>query len=177
MKLLSDLTSINKAITSINTRGAKLDESIHIAACSVLAHVAQHRDTTIADKLVNAMPKGGRKLALVEFMLAYGTMCKLDPSKDKDAIKAGRLFKNDDARTLNINDAMAKSWTEFKKESHPITAFDAQSAVKALLDRLNNANAKGMPIEHREEALAQAKALVAALSAKPVTETMPEATM
>lgn len=164
MKLINDLSGINKAIASISTRGANLDNSIHIAACSVLAHVAEHRDTTIADKLVNAMPKGGRKLALVEFMLAYGTMTKLNTGDDKDAIKAGRLFKNDNKRTLNMVDAQAKSWTEFKREASPLTAFDAGAAMKSLMERLTSANAKGLTVENKAAALREAKALVQMLS-------------
>lgn len=164
MKYYTTATDINKAINSIKGRGAKLDADIHKAGVSVLAHAAQHGDTTLADALVHAMPKGGRKVALVEWMLAFGTFAKLDPKADKDAVQAGRLFKHDKARTLNLDGAIEKCWTEFKKEPDVLTAFDAQAAVQSVIRRMQSAVSAGLPIEHKAEALAQARALVEALS-------------
>lgn len=163
-KLYKGAAEINKAIDSIKNRGAKLDASIQLAGLSVLAHASEHGDTTCADRLVLAMPKGARKLALVEWMLAFGQVAKLDPKADAEAIKAGRMFKLDRTRTLDLKEAEAKQWHEFKPEAAVSTAFDAQAAVMALLARLKGAESKGMSIEHKAEALAQAKLLVTALS-------------
>lgn len=163
MQIIKAAADIKKAITSIANRGAKLDGDIHKAGVSVLAHASEHGDSTLADSLVNAMPKGGRKLALVEWMLAHGQLAKLDPKADKEAIAAGRIFKLDRTRTLDLKAAIETSWVEFKKEAAVHTAFDAQAAVKAVLARLKAANAKGLTVEHKAEALAEAQALVAAL--------------
>lgn len=163
MQIIKAAADIKKAITSIANRGAKLDGDIHKAGVSVLAHASEHGDSTLADSLVNAMPKGGRKLALVEWMLAHGQLAKLDPKADKEAIAAGRIFKLDRTRTLDLKAAIETSWVEFKKEAAVHTAFDAQAAVKAVLARLKAANEKGLTVEHRAEALAEAQALVAAL--------------
>lgn len=165
LKIIETAAAITKAITSIQTRGGKLDKDIHIAGVSVLAHAAKHGDTTLADKLVHAMPKGGRKLALVEWMLAYGNISKLDPKTDKAAIDAGRLFALDKAKKYNEAGAIAESWVEFKPEASVLTAFDAQAAVQSVLNRLNKANEGHIEIKGRAEALAQARALVAALEA------------
>lgn len=164
MQIIKGAAEIKKAITSINNRGAKLDADIHKAGVAVLAHASEHGDTTLADSLVNAMPKGGRKLALVEWMLAHGQIAKLDPKADKDAIASGRIFKLDRTRTLDIEGAIKDSWVEFKKEAAVHTAFDAQAAVKAVLARLKAANEKGLTVENKALALAEAQALVAALS-------------
>lgn len=169
MKLIKGATEINKAIASIANRGAKLDESIHVAGVSALAHTFDHGDPSLCDKLVNAMPRGSRKLALVEWMLAYGTIAKLDPKEDKDAIAAGRIFKLDKTRKLDTEGAMAESWTEFRKEPAVHTAFDAQAAVASVINRLKSAQNSKLSIEHRAEALAQAQALVAMLAA-PVAQ-------
>ncbi|QHJ75336.1 hypothetical protein SnaR1_gp2 [Sphaerotilus phage vB_SnaP-R1] len=163
MQIIKAAADIKKAITSIANRGAKLDGDIHKAGVSVLAHASEHGDSTLADSLVNAMPKGGRKLALVEWMLAHGQLAKLDPKADKEAIAAGRIFKLDRTRTLDLKAAIETSWVEFKKEAAVHTAFDAQAAVKAVLARLKAANEKGLTVEHKAEALAEAQALVAAL--------------
>ena len=157
---------IQKAITSIQTRGGKLDHDIHVAGVSVLAHAAAHGDSTLADKLVQAMPKGARKLALVEWMLAYGQVSLLDKVADREAVQAGRVFKIDRTKRYDEAGAIAESWTEFKPERDPLTAFDAQAAVSAVLGRLTKAQKSHLTIKNRAEALAQAQALVAALSAE-----------
>jgi hypothetical protein len=172
MQIIKGVTLINKAIDSIKNRGAKLDSSIQLAGLSVLAHASEHGDTTCADRLIQAMPKGGRKLALVEWMLAYGQIRKLDPKQADEAarIKEGATFKLDRARTLDLESAQAKAWHEFKPEPSLATAFDAQAAVAALIARLKKAQEGGLTIEHKSEALAQAKALVQALEQSDVKE-------
>ena len=165
LQIIKGTASINKAIDSIKNRGAKLDSSIQLAGLSVLAHASEHGDTTCADRLILAMPKGARKLALVEWMLAYGQVRKLDPKNADEAIriKGGQTFAIDRSRTLDIDSAQGKAWHEFKPEAAIATAFDAQAAVAALIARLKKAQDSGMSIEHKTEALAQAKALVLAL--------------
>lgn len=169
IEIIKGAAAINKAIDSIKNRGAKLDASIQLAGLSVLAHASEHGDTTCADRLVAAMPKGARKLALVEWMLAFGQMRKLD-AKDKDEaarIKAGALFKLDRERVLNMVGATEKLWHGFKPEADVATAFDAQKAVAALLARMRTAQDGGLSIEHREGALADARALVVMLETQP----------
>lgn len=164
MKLIKGAAEINKAIASIQSRGSKLDKSIHVAGVSILAHASEHGDTTLADKLVQSMPKGARKLALVEWMLAFGQLAKLDKEADKDAIAAGRLFKLDKSRKLDVQGAIDTPWTEFKPEAAVLDAFDVQAAVASVMGRLTKAAAAGLTIKGKAEALAQAQALVAALS-------------
>lgn len=165
IQIIKGAAAIDKAIASIKNRGAKLDSSIQQAGVSVLAHASEHGDTTCADRLVAAMPKGARKLALVEWMLSFGQMRKLDPKQADEAlrIKDGAVFKLDRERTLDIEGALGKQWHEFKPEAAVATAFDAQAAVAALIARLKKAQSAGLSIEHKSEALAQAKALVEAL--------------
>lgn len=164
MKLHIGAPAINKAITSIQGRGAKLDADIHTAAVSVLKHAHEHGDTTLADKLVAAMPKGGRKLALVAYLLNFGAITMLDKTVDAERIANGGMFKKDSSKTFDEAGAVATSWTEFKKEADPATVFDAHAAVKTLLTRLNNAAKNGLSIEGKAEALAQVEAVKAALA-------------
>ena len=166
IKLIKGAAEIDKAIKSIGNRGAKLDESIQLAGLSVLAHAAEHGDTTLADRLVAALPKGSRKLALVEWMLAFGKMRKLDNKVPEEAtrIKAGGIFKHDGSRTLDMDGAEAKPWHEFKPEAAISTTFDAQKAVLAVLARIKGAAHSGKDVQHKEEALAAARDLIAALT-------------
>lgn len=161
MQLIQGAAAIQKAILSIGNRGTKLDADIQKCGLSVLAHASEHGDTTLCDKLVGAMPKGARKLALVEWMLAHGqivTLDKLDPG-----VVEGRVFKLDRTKTLDLAAAEAKPWHEFRKEAAPAEAFDAQAATKSLLTRLQSATKKGVKVTHKAEALAQARAIVAML--------------
>lgn len=167
MQIIKSAALIDKAISSIQLRGAKLDKDIHVAAVSVLAHAAEHGDTTLADKLVQAMPKGGRRLALVEYMLAFGSIAVLDKKADKEAIEAGRLFKLDRTKRYDEAGAVQTCWTDFKKEAAVLDAFDVQKAVASVLGRLKKATEEGKTVQGRAEALAEAQALVAALTAEP----------
>lgn len=172
--LIVGAAAIQKAITSIATRGAKLDADIQHAGLSVLAHIQAHGDYTLAERLVTAMPKGARKLALVEWMLAFGQVRKLEKgATDNAAIAEGHIFAYDKARKTNMEGAAAMPWTEFKKEADVLTAFDAQAAVAAVLKRLSAASKGGLTIEHREEALTEARALVLALTDAPAVSDAP----
>ncbi len=166
--LIVGAAGIEKAIASIKNRGAKLDGDIQMAGLSVLAHVDKTGDTTLADRLLNAMPKGGRKLALAEWMLAYGRMRALAGKADAEALKAGRVFQYMHDRTTDMQGAEQTPWHEFRKEKAVSDAFDAQAAVKSLLARLKSANEKGMSIQHAAEALTEARALVAVLEGAEV---------
>ena len=157
---------INKAIASIASRGKKLDADIQTAGLSILNHVQEHGDSTLADKLVLALPKGSRKLALTEWLLAFGKLRILDKTNVDDAarIGAGAIFAYDKTKSTDIESATAKSWYDFKPEPDVLTAFDAQRAVQAVLASLAKAHAGGLTIENRAHALEAAQKLVAALS-------------
>lgn len=147
LKLLNS-AGIEKAIVSIGTRGKKLDSDIQVAAVSIIAHVEACGDVTLADKLMAAMPKGGRKLALVEFMLAFGKMRVLTKENDADAIAAGRVMGFDKDKTTDMDGAMTTMWFEFKPEAAVLEAFDVQAAVHALLKRVKGMQDKGVTIQH-----------------------------
>lgn len=163
--IMTAAADIEKAIVSIKTRGAKLDGDIQHCALSVLSHVDHHGDTTLADRLVHAMPKGSRKLALVEFLLAFGRMRKLDPSTERDQISAGRLFAYEKKRVTKLDEATAMPWTDFKREASPLTAFDAQAATHSLIQRLKKAAENKLDIQGVDEAVREATQLLADLKA------------
>lgn len=169
----TEAAAVKKAIAGIKARGLKLDADIQAAGLDVLYHAAKHGDTTLADALVHALPNGSRKLALVEWMLAFGTFAKLNTStKDgKAAAAAGRLFQcaKKDGRVGNLHGAELKLWTEFKKEPHVLTAFDAQGSMKSFLRKLTEATDKGLTVEGQAEAIALMHAALAKMGA-PVPE-------
>lgn len=159
MELIKGTSAINKAIASIQSRGAKLDASIQHVGLSVLQHIEDHGDYTLAERLVQAMPKGSRRLALVEWMLAHGRIALLDKADPADAerIKAGGVFKYAKEKATDIEGAALVQWFDMKKEKDVLEAFDVQAALNALLKRVAKMQAQGVRIEHADKIEALAK--------------------
>lgn len=67
MKLVKDNAKLASLVKSIQTRGAKLDNDIHLCAVSCIALIARDRNTTRVTNLVNAMPKSSRRKALCDW--------------------------------------------------------------------------------------------------------------
>lgn len=160
--ILNSTKEIETAIASIKNRGAKLDESIQQAGVSVILHLDKSGDTTLADRLFNAMPNGARRLALVEWLVTYGKMrvLKSNNKEDAKAIKAGRVFQYMHERVTDQAGAESKMWYEFRKESAPQEVFDVQSAFLSLMNRIKHAQSKGLTITNPEliEALQKVQA-------------------
>ena len=169
--IIKGTDAILTAIACIAPRGKKLDADIQTAGLSVLAHADEHGDTTLADKLLAAMPKGSRKLALVEWMLAFGKVQVLDKNNPKHAarIKLGQVMMYAKDKSTDLDAAMEKAWYEFKPEPAVVDAFDVQAAVKAIMARMGKAVASGVTVTNKASALEELKALQAALMAEPVT--------
>lgn len=161
MKLITDNAALAKEIRSIKLRGQKLDQSIWVAGVSCLAHIAEHSNTTLLNDLVNALPKGARKHAFVEWALAYGNVSLLDKSLDgdQDNIAKGQVFKLDRSKSFDLDGAMQNAWYNFKPEPDLLTAFDVHKAVAQLVKRVTKASRDGATLEGVQDALKQLKAL------------------
>lgn len=161
MKLITDNAALAKAIKSIAVRGQKLDHDIHIAGVSCLAHIAEHSNTTLLNDLVNALPKGARKHAFVEWALAYGSVRTLDRSNpaDADRIAKGQVFALDRSKSFDLDGAIANAWYTFKPEPDLLTAFDVHKAVAQLVKRVTKASRDGVSLDGVQDALKQLKAL------------------
>ena len=161
MKLITDNAVLAKAIKSIAVRGQKLDHDIHVAGTSCLQHIANHSDTTLLNDLVNALPKGARKHAFVEWALAYGSVRTLDRANpaDADRIAKGQVFALDRTKQFDLEGAIANAWYNFKPEPDLLTAFDVHKAVAQLVKRVTKATREGAELEGVQDALKQLKAL------------------
>ena len=166
MKLITDNAALAKAIKSIAVRGQKLDHDIHVAGTSCLQHIANHSDTTLLNDLVNALPKGARKHAFVEWALAYGNVSLLDKALDgdKDKIERGQVFKLDRTKSFDLDGAVANAWYNFKPEADLLTAFDVHKAVAQLVKRVTKATKDGATLEGVQDAMKALKALEQQLS-------------
>ncbi|UAW09758.1 hypothetical protein APK09_02 [Acinetobacter phage APK09] len=165
MNLLITVEDINKAIASISKRGKQLDNDIHVAGVSCLKHCDAHGDSTLLDKLVQAMPKGSRKAAFCEWALAYGNvrMLNRENKADKSAIEQGRLFAKDKSKTYDEAGAIANHWVDFKPEPDLLTTFDVHAQVAALISKYNKAINKGVDIEGKADAAKELRTLLSQL--------------
>lgn len=161
-KLITESKALNAAIDSIAKRGARLDADIQVAGLSCIDQAIKHGNTLPMDRLYNAMPKGSRRLALVEWLLAFAPVTVLDKRADKDAIAAGRVFKLDREKGSDIEAADATPWHEFKKEREAVDAFDVLASVESLIKKWEAAMKKGLTVEHKAEAIARLKEVIAA---------------
>jgi hypothetical protein len=146
MKLITEISKIEAAIKSINSRGAKLDRDIWVATVSAMAHHAKHGDVTIVNKVVASMPKGSRVNALNDFILAHGKVTYNEETK---------VFDHDKAGNFDLDGAQAKSWTEYKPDPE-YKPLDALAMVKAMATKISKADKdKGDKVTN-----AQAKAIL-----------------
>jgi hypothetical protein len=134
MKIITSKAAIVTAIESIRTRGKKLDNDIWVAAVSVTAHAEAHGDVTLANTLIDAMPKGSRVNALLAYLECFGKFSFDDEKK---------VLVFDKSKKTDLEGAMVASWVEFKPEP-PYKGLDLNIAILALIkkatDRLDSDN-------------------------------------
>jgi len=130
MKLLLTKQSIIAAITSIKTRGAKLDKDIWIAAVSAMSHHAEHGNPHLINDLVDAMPKGSRVNALRDYILAHGKVHYCEKNK---------VFTHNKEGSLDLEGALKVSWVEFKPEAE-YKPIDVMKLMKALAKKVSEAD-------------------------------------
>ena len=146
--LIVGTAAITKAIGSIANRGKKLDADIQLAGLSVLSHIDQHGDITLANRLFDALPKGARRLALAEWYLAFG---KLIPTTDKALIQAGQHFSYSKEKTTDMVGAEAMPWFDMKKEASVAEAFDVQAEFQRLLSKIARAQKQGIELKNADK--------------------------
>ena len=129
LKLLVGKAAIVKAIASIANRGKKLEQDMHLVACSILDHVDQHGDVTVLNAMIDDMPKSARTNALREWFLEFGKVAYNEESKHFVYNKAG---------TTKLQSAMEQPFWEFKPEK-AFVAFDLNAEITKLLKRVEKA--------------------------------------
>lgn len=163
MELIRNLPELNKAIARIKTAGKKLDDTIQLVGLSCLQYAEDHGQVTPASDLFKALPKGARRNALAEWMVAYGkitvkTTAEIQQwaaEKGKDKAEAP-VFNYAKDKATDLAEAEAKPWYEFRPERPVQEVFDAQQAAQALLKRIQRAKTQAaegtLKLEHEKEA-------------------------
>ena len=81
VKLVQGKENIVKLITEVSVSGKKLEVMLHTAACSIIAHIEKHREVSLANQLIEALPSSTRKNALKDWFISFGKMTYDEESK------------------------------------------------------------------------------------------------
>lgn len=123
--LFEGASAISKEIAGIKLASSKLDTRIQVAALSVASHAQLHGDITLAEKLIDALGKGHRKTALVDWLVAFGPFAI---APDESGLTFARREKFD------MDAAQAKPWYDFKPEQ-PFKAVKLADMLDSLIKK------------------------------------------
>lgn len=135
--IIKDHSKLSTLIDTIGANGKVLDENIHTAAVSCLDHFALHGNTSLATRLVNNMPKSGRRKALVYWFTQFGPL-----SFDE---KAGAFHKakgKSADRPVRLDDAIKTPFWEYTAEKNP-APFDVMKELSRFKSKFSKAKDKG----------------------------------
>jgi hypothetical protein len=137
---LEGIDSIKKQITGIAKSGVRLIAAIQVAAMQVLAHACKHGDVTLAQSLVNSVPKH-HKAALVAWLEVYGPFAYDSKTKALKFFKGNKLLKE---RGITVPgdatvDYMASlpRWETGKKPAEVRSQYDAGEEFDRFMNRMN----------------------------------------
>lgn len=140
MKLIEDAGKIAVAIVGIGKAGLKLDNEIQLVGLSVLNHAEKHGDVTLINKLYLALPRGARKAAMTQWLVAFGKVAANTGDNKKEA-----PFVYDKTKTTDLAGASQTPWFDFAPDKAPDACFDIAAAVAALLKRASKADSVSDP--------------------------------
>jgi hypothetical protein len=102
--IITDLKKMNTGITNAIKTAGKLQDAIHVLACSALAHAQQHGDFGAYARLVYGLPAGQRVKTLKEWAMKYA------PVKYHDKESKVTLDKSEKAKPWDIAGALANPY-------------------------------------------------------------------
>jgi hypothetical protein len=126
IKLLVGEKAIKAAMVSIHRRGQTLQQDIHVAACSVLAHVEKHSDIRLITELLAAVPEMTRKNAMKDWFTAFGPVMF-----DGDTVEFVK------GKPVDMKGAMAEPFWLFSPEK-PYQAIDVAKLIDGVIRKLTN---------------------------------------
>jgi hypothetical protein len=126
--------SILKAIGSIGKASAKLTKDVQLCAVDCVIHAVLHGDVTLADQLVDALGKQGRKSSLRAWFEINGCMFIAKGAKTFSYDKSHKLGKVD---TPELRDQlMAKPWEDAIPEPAAVSVLEISAKFDKFMDGL-----------------------------------------
>jgi hypothetical protein len=133
---LESKDSIIKQIAGIGRAGARLIAAIQVASVQVIAHTLKHGDVSVANQLLDAVPKH-QKAALVAFLEMYGPYAYMKQDKNLAYFKANAKCSEFIGKDVTP-DYMEKlpRWESMTKPAEPKSVYDAGEAFDKLITSL-----------------------------------------
>jgi hypothetical protein len=158
---LKDVAGISSAIATIRTNSAEVQVLIHETAVSVLAHVRDHGDTTLAVRLANACSSGVRREGLAAWFLKFSGNQMRMTFKDGSCVCALKAGWTKDL--FDVEGSMAVDFGDLTKEKSQEKALDLAKLIAAIKKFTTNDKklADGSPVVPAEVVAAAQKALKA----------------
>lgn len=136
-KTFMNKEQIVKAIASIQSRGKKLDADIQLCGLSILNHVDQHGDITLAIALYENMPKGSRRNSLALWLCKHGKLAINESPVASERKEKPLVFAKD--KTTDLVAAAAEMWYEVQQEKE-LVEFSVIGQVRALIKKIEAAS-------------------------------------
>ena len=142
-----DIKQINKKIGEIKRSGKALTDKIVLVELAAMTHCKEHNDSGALSRLVHAMPKSGRREALLVHIVDHAP---LSWDKEKEVFKARKKG------VWNIEDATSVPFYEYTKENTSKLDLDKlivpSSLIEAAQKRLEKAIENGAEVTGDMEA-------------------------
>ena len=127
-------TQILKAIGAIGKTAAKLTKDVQATAVECVVHAVLHGDVTLADQLVDALGKQGRKSSLRAWFEINGCMFI---AKGKNVFSYDKFHKLGKADTPELREAlMAKPWEDAIPEPQAVSVLEIGAKFDKFMDGL-----------------------------------------
>lgn len=139
-------SQIASRVARIVRVAGKVDAELHVVLCSILDHTREHGDYTAILPLLNGLPNGVRKQAIVAWLSHFSNK-KLTARLDiKSKEWVCELSKDREDSDFDIVGAMAVTYGDFTKEPEP-TTLTVALLVKMLEKKAtdNTVNKDGSP--------------------------------
>ena len=130
MKLITGKSKIMAAIALVASSGKKWENDVQVLAMSTMAHSAKHRECSLMNSLVDAMPKGGRANALRAYFDKFSCGTYVEAQG-----KTPAHFSFDKDKKHDHKGAAETTWSTFKPET-PYQPIDICRQLELLLNRV-----------------------------------------
>lgn len=145
LKLMS-AEEISKGIISVKTSGARFDALVQRMAVECVAQSIVHRNITLGNDLLNALPKGSRRDSLVAWFERFGHFAWMKTEKKLAFFDAGQ-----EMTAAYFAEVRATSWTTGTKPAAIVSSYDLETEFGKVLDRLGKlVNDSSKTIEHKD---------------------------
>ena len=132
---LKNPQELSKLITAIGRIGKKVDEQIQVAAVNASGYSIENGDIRFGRQLLDNLPQGSRRAALVAYFEKYGKFVWMSSTKSLD------FYKRDDVE-FDEEFLMARKWYTAKGETI-VSELDVQKSVDLMVKRIERAIEKG----------------------------------